>query len=108
MPVSSSCIQARRCSWVSEGRVLADRWAMVTLVLRRVFFAKTKKVRIELRGRGAGGEPVVDVLLGAGRGGAVVGLVEPVEELDGFGDLLFGGVDRSAVGPLRLLWPGCV
>ena len=46
----------------------------------------------------AGGEPFVDVGLGAARGGALVGLVEPGQELDGLGDLLLGRVHRSPGG----------
>lgn len=42
-----------------------------------------------------GREPGVHVLLGAGCGGEVMGPPEPVEELDGFGDLLLGGVHRA-------------
>ena len=49
MPVSSSWIQASRWSWLSDGLVLADRWWMVTEVLRRDFLATTKNVRIALR-----------------------------------------------------------
>jgi hypothetical protein len=53
--------------------------------------ATTKKVRIAVLVVG----PVVDVRLGAGRCGALICLVEPDEELDGLGDLLFGRVHRS-------------
>jgi hypothetical protein len=45
------------------------------------------------RGR-AGREPLVDVGLGAGGCGPLIGLVEPDEELDGLGDLLLGRVHR--------------
>lgn len=49
-----------------------------------------------LSGGGACCEPGVYILLGAGGSGAVVGMPEPVEEFDGFGDLLLGGVHGSA------------
>jgi hypothetical protein len=50
------------------------------------------------RGSGgwAGGEPLVDVGLGAGRRSPLVGVVEPDEELDRLGDLLLGRVHRPA------------
>lgn len=49
MPMSSSWIQASRWSWLSEGLVLADRCWMLTVVLRRAFFATTKNVLIAVR-----------------------------------------------------------
>jgi hypothetical protein len=48
---------------------------MLILVFRRVFFAWTKNVLIALRVVGPRGQPVVDVLLCAGGGGALMGLV---------------------------------
>lgn len=49
MPVRSSWIQAMRWSWLIDGLVLADQCSIVTVVLRRDFFATTKKVRIAVR-----------------------------------------------------------
>ena len=46
--------------------------------------------------RGPGGEPGVDVLLGAARCCSLVRFPEPEKELGGFGDLLFGRVHRAA------------
>lgn len=51
-----------------------------------------------LAGGGSGGEPFIDVELAACRGGPAVGVLEPGQELDNFGDVPFGGVDRSAGG----------
>ena len=48
--------------------------------------------------RRPGGEPFVDVGLGAGRGSAPIGGVEPGQEFDGLGDLLFRRVDRCLGG----------
>ena len=42
-----------------------------------------------MAGGGPGGEVLVDVLLGAGRSGAVMGVVQPGQEFDRLGDLLF-------------------
>src|SRR5690606_7356466 len=52
----------------------------------------------EVAGRGPGGEVGIDVLLSARCRGALVGRVEPGQELGGLGDLLLGGVDRSLRG----------
>lgn len=46
-------------------------------------------------------EPGVYILLGTGGSGAMVGLPEPVEEFDGFCDLLLGGVHGSARACVR-------
>lgn len=52
----------------------------------------------QMAGGGAGGEPFVDVELSACRGSSVVRIVEPGQESDGFGDVLFGRVDQSPGG----------
>lgn len=52
-------------------------------------------------GRGTGCEPGFDVLLGAVRRCPLVGFPEPVKELDGLRDLLFGGVHRGLGTLLR-------
>src|SRR3546814_3766586 len=46
----------------------------------------------------SGGKPLVDVLLRAGGGGSLVGLVDPEEELHRFGDLLFGRMNWASRG----------
>lgn len=48
--------------------------------------------------RRASGQPLVDILLGTRSDGALVGLVQPHEELHRFGDLLLRRVDRAVSG----------
>ena len=48
-----------------------------------------------MAGGGPGGEVFVDVLLGTGRRGAVMGVVQPRQEFDRLGDLLFSRAFRA-------------
>jgi len=98
LPVRSSRIQCSRSSWVKVVVGAGERCAIATDRLMRVVFAPDEERSDQLPGGGSGGNPFVDVELAACRVGAAVGVVEPGQELDGFGDVLFRGVDRSAGG----------